>query len=124
MVPPNGIDVTVVTTAVRGQGRELRPDRRVKRGFEVLTGPRVRPFRRGALLERPTGLDARFIPSGGTTFLDRASVRGPALLLPQDGIRGFGRPISLRVIHSGERSQEACRTGRSRRPGCGRAESG
>ena len=43
----------------------------------------------------------------GTTFLDRASVRGLALLLPQDGIRGFGRPISLRVIHSGERSQGA-----------------
>jgi hypothetical protein len=36
----------------------------------------------------------------GTTFLDRASVRGLALLLPQDGIRGFNRPISLRVIHS------------------------
>ena len=40
-----------------------------------------------------------------TTFLDRASVRGLASLLPQDGIRGFGRPISLRVLRSGERSQ-------------------
>jgi hypothetical protein len=95
MVPPKGIDVTVATTAVRGQ----------------------RPFRRGALLEPPTGQNIHGAPgapsravapvfqlgpilSGGTTFLDRASVRGPALLLPQDGIRGFGRPISLRVIHS------------------------
>jgi hypothetical protein len=40
-----------------------------------------------------------------TTFLDRASVRGLALLLPQDGIRGFGCPISLRVPRSEERSQ-------------------
>ncbi len=31
------------------------------------------------------------VPSDGTTLLDRASVRGLALLLPQDGIQGFGR---------------------------------
>ncbi len=48
-----------------------------------------------------------------SAFLDRASVRGLASLPPQDGIRGFGRPISLRVIHSEERSQGACRTDRS-----------
>jgi hypothetical protein len=42
-----------------------------------------------------------------TYILDRASVRGLALPLPQDGIRGFGRPISLRVIHSRECSQGA-----------------
>ena len=33
-------------------------------------------------------------------ILDRASVRGLASLPPQDGIRGFGRPISLRVLRS------------------------
>lgn len=45
---------------------------------------------------------AKSIPSQlRATHLDRASVRGPALLSPHDGIRGFGRPISLRVIRSG-----------------------
>jgi hypothetical protein len=33
-------------------------------------------------------------PCFTATFLDRAAGRGQALLLPQDGIRGFGRPIS------------------------------
>lgn len=41
----------------------------------------------------------------GSIILDQASVRGLAFLLPQNGIREFGRPISLCVIHSGERSQ-------------------
>ena len=39
-------------------------------------------------------------PCFTATFLDRASVRGLALLLPQDGKGGFTRPIPLRVIHS------------------------
>jgi hypothetical protein len=63
-------------------------------------------------------------PSFTATFLDRDPIRGLTLLLPQGRIRGFGRPISPRVIHSGERSRGACRAGWSRRPGCGRAEWG
>jgi hypothetical protein len=79
---------------------------------------------RGALSRWPPCFSwGLFLPAEPHSWIVLLS-RGPALLLPQDGIRGFGRPISLRVIHSGERSQEACRTGRCRRPGCGRAESG
>ena len=54
-----------------------------------------------------------------TMFLDLASVRGLVSPPPQDGIRGFGRPISLRAICHWH-SPGACRTGRSRRPGRGR----
>ena len=33
-----------------------------------------------------------------------------------------GAEMALRVLRSEERAQEACRTGRSCRPGCGRAK--
>ena len=39
---------------------------------------------------------------GWATILDRASVRGLASLPPRDGIRGFGRPTSLRAFRPGE----------------------
>ena len=57
------------------------------------------------------------------TSLDLASVRGLVSPPPQDGIRGFGRPISQRATCRWH-SPGSCRTGRSRRPGRGRTRRG
>jgi hypothetical protein len=95
MVPPKGIDVTVATTAVRGQ----RPFRR---SSGTSDGPEHSWCARGALSRGGPRVSAgaysfrrNHIP--GSCF---CSGSGIAAAPGWDGIRGFGRPISLRVIHS------------------------